>query len=258
MADYLLVVPVFVNGRGPYDFVVDTGTSTTLIDPELASENAVQPVDRLILKTPAGETAVPRCFLDTVSMGSEFQNHVETLVQPLAELRSLDHRVRGVLGMNFFRQFSFLIDYKHTFVELFASSDTLDVKDQTEVPVEFSQGEMLIRVASKSAPQGSWQLTLDSGIAQPLIFRNHILPAASRKMEAGMMRVSTNTSQRSADVVVVNEIDFAGSRLHYVPFVVLRKDLTSQDAPGDGLLPTSLFHAILFDRENSSVILNPN
>ena len=33
-----MVVSVSINDRGPFDFLVDTGTNTTLIDPELATE----------------------------------------------------------------------------------------------------------------------------------------------------------------------------------------------------------------------------
>jgi predicted aspartyl protease len=32
----LILVPTFVNGQGPYDFVLDTGASATLLSPELA------------------------------------------------------------------------------------------------------------------------------------------------------------------------------------------------------------------------------
>ena len=53
-AEYLVIAPVSINGRGPFDFVVDTGTNTTLIDPKLAAQTGMQPVDRLWINTPAG------------------------------------------------------------------------------------------------------------------------------------------------------------------------------------------------------------
>ena len=37
----LILVPVMVNGSGPYDFVLDTGTSMTLIDPKLAAQLSI-------------------------------------------------------------------------------------------------------------------------------------------------------------------------------------------------------------------------
>jgi predicted aspartyl protease len=41
----LLLVPVTVNGRGPYDFVVDTGASHVVIDTALADELGLQRQD---------------------------------------------------------------------------------------------------------------------------------------------------------------------------------------------------------------------
>src|SRR5207302_2570572 len=35
---YLMIVEVCINERGPFDFLVDTGSNTTLLDPELAAE----------------------------------------------------------------------------------------------------------------------------------------------------------------------------------------------------------------------------
>jgi hypothetical protein len=33
---YLMIVGVTINDRGPFDFLIDTGTNTTLLDPQLA------------------------------------------------------------------------------------------------------------------------------------------------------------------------------------------------------------------------------
>src|SRR5580692_9603373 len=39
--DYLIVVPVTINGSGPYDFVLDTGSNSTMLDQKLAEELAL-------------------------------------------------------------------------------------------------------------------------------------------------------------------------------------------------------------------------
>jgi predicted aspartyl protease len=39
--DYLIVVPVTINGSGPYDFVLDTGSNNTMLDQKLAEELAL-------------------------------------------------------------------------------------------------------------------------------------------------------------------------------------------------------------------------
>jgi hypothetical protein len=39
--DYLIIVPVTINGSGPYDFVLDTGSNNTMLDQKLADELAL-------------------------------------------------------------------------------------------------------------------------------------------------------------------------------------------------------------------------
>src|ERR1700746_2890907 len=46
----IVIVPVILNGSGPYDFVLDTGEQMTTIDPRLASELGLR------LQGPAGVT----------------------------------------------------------------------------------------------------------------------------------------------------------------------------------------------------------
>src|SRR5215471_9847990 len=66
---FLPVVSVSVNGRGPFDFLVDTGTNTTLIEPALAAELDLAPADRLWITTLTGSEAVPRYFAGEVRVG---------------------------------------------------------------------------------------------------------------------------------------------------------------------------------------------
>src|SRR5215469_12858534 len=40
---FAVVVPVTVNGHGPYDFMLDTGTTVTAVDRELSEELALEP-----------------------------------------------------------------------------------------------------------------------------------------------------------------------------------------------------------------------
>lgn len=55
---YLAVVSVSINNRGPFDFLLDTGTNTTLLDVKLVEELGLRPVDRLSLTTLTGSEPV--------------------------------------------------------------------------------------------------------------------------------------------------------------------------------------------------------
>jgi Aspartyl protease len=94
IAGYLMVVSVSINDRGPFDFLIDTGTNTTLIDPQLAAELKVQPRDTLKLASLASATDVPRYYFQTFRVGPASVSNQEALAIALPQLSALDHRIR--------------------------------------------------------------------------------------------------------------------------------------------------------------------
>src|SRR5262249_10188100 len=107
----IVVVPVMLNGSGPYDFVLDTGAQITTIDPRLASEL------RLSLQgspkvTGAGfSTRASFAQPEWLQAGDHVLKNPLLLVHPLGQIQVSDPRVRGILGENFLERFDLLIDY---------------------------------------------------------------------------------------------------------------------------------------------------
>lgn len=257
--DYLMVISVSINATGPFDFLVDTGTTTTLIEPDLAAELALKPVDRMALTSLANSVPVPRYFLKTLTAGPASVAHLEALATPLPELRALDRRIRGVLGMNFLMQFSFRLDYAHHRMELWTMPETAPVPEGLRLHAEINDWRILVPVTSDAAPRGLWKLALDSGISQVLVFQDRIRPGAGRcDSGACMMQVATNLSTQSASTIVLPEVAISQARLRDLPVVVLRNDLLKQADPQDGLLPASLFRSIFFDRAGATLVLSTN
>jgi predicted aspartyl protease len=258
--DYLMVISLSINENGPYDFLVDTGTTTTLIEPELAKELALKPVDRMALTSLANSVPVPRYFLKTLTAGPASVAHLEALGTPLPELRALDRRIRGVLGMNFLMQFSFRLDYANHSLELWTAPEATPVPAGLHLHAEINDWRILVPVVSDAAPRGVWKLALDSGISQMLVFQDRMRPAGAQ-CGPGMpciMQVATNLSTQNAQTVLLPEIAISEARLRDVPVVVLRNDLLSQADPQDGLLPASLFRSVFFDRGSATLVLSTN
>ncbi len=258
IAGYLMVVGVTINDRGPFDFLVDTGTNTTLIDPRLATELGLTPRDRLKLTSLASATDVPRYYLQTFRVGPASISNQEALAIPLPQLTALDHKIRGVLGMNFLLQFSFRLDYEHHVLELYPFPEEAQVPAGLRVPLEINESRLLIKVASDAAPSGSWKLALDSGIAQFLVFQDRVSSSAVHACgEAGLIKVSTNLSDHRASTILLQDISIAGARMLDTQVVILRNDLQKPLDPQDGLLPAAPFHSVFFDRTNATVIFSP-
>src|SRR5438477_2348282 len=62
----LIVIPVRVNEAGPFDFMVDTGSQVTVIDPSLASELNLNLVGRVGLVSVASLAQASVTVLDTL------------------------------------------------------------------------------------------------------------------------------------------------------------------------------------------------
>ncbi len=257
---YLMVAQVFINHQGPFDFLVDTGTNTTLIDPALAKELALSAKDTLRLNSLGHKATVPRYFLQTCTAGPASIANLEALAVPLHQLKAIDGKIRGVLGMNFLLHMSFRLDYDHKRMELYPLPETASIPEGIQVPVQINESRLLVTVASSAAPHGSWQLMLDSGIAQPLLFEDRVtLSRMNQSCTSGscMMQVSTNLGAQTASSARLHEVSIGDGVLPDSDVLILRNPAQKASDPQDGLVPAAIFHSVFFDRTTATLIFHP-
>jgi len=257
---YLMIAQVSINDRGPFEFLVDTGSNTTLLDPGLAAELGLHAKDKLQLTSLADAAAVPRYFFEKLTVGTLSLSNLEALAPPLPELRALDPDIRGVLGMNFLLHFSFRLDFDTPALELYASPAGARIPAGLSVPVQINQARLLIPVASSSAAHGTWKLVLDSGISQFLVFEDRTAPSDEPPCadSSCLMQVSTNLSQQQATIRLLRDLSISDERLPEQQVVVLHNELQPSSDPQDGLLPAAPFHSIFFDRTTATLIFSPS
>jgi hypothetical protein len=253
--DTFAVVSLQINGLGPFDFILDTGTDTTIVDPALYSQLSLVPVDRTVLTTPAGKRVLLRSSLGTVSLGPVSVSDIEALVQDMPALRRLDPRIRGILGQNFLSQFNYVLDYHRRFVRFESRNELRDSSSGVRVPMEAMGGRMVIQTGMPSLGIAKAHLLLDSGASDLVLFRtiNQMRPV-SRSW--GFSIVNSRNDSRAGTMVRVN--DFAISDQHFHDLrVALLPPGADESRPEDGLLPTVLFHALYVNNRERFVILNP-
>ncbi len=259
---YLMVVAVSIDDHGPYDFLVDTGTNTTLLDSKLASELRLKPKDRLQLASLANSASVPRYFLQKIKAGPATLSNLEALAIPLPQLKALDGKIRGILGMNFLLHFSFRLDFDHSTLELYPFPEAARIPAGLRVPVQINESRLLIAVASNVAPHGAWKLALDSGISQFLVFEERMAKRDKAPDRCAwsncLMRISTNLAEQEASVKLLRDLSIAEESLPEQEVVVLRNGLQKPADPQDGLLPAAPFHSVFFDRSTATIIFSPS
>jgi predicted aspartyl protease len=163
-----IVVPLTVNGQGPFQFLLDTGTNTSIIEPGLAQQLKLRPRDRIELMTVAGPQVLPRIHLGSVVLGSALAENLEALIGDLGSIRTLHSGIRGVLGQNFLSRFNYQLDYREKKIEFEADCDGEHRIDGTRL--RFSEIEGLIAISAHPASSKTWRLVLDSATAGLILF----------------------------------------------------------------------------------------
>lgn len=108
-----LVVPVHVNGHGPYDFILDTGATLTCIEEELAQEIGLEPAAGVAVGTSIGAAGRMRLVrIDSLRVGQTTGHGLIGCALDLQRLQQLPGlRIEGLLGLNFLKSFQLTLDF---------------------------------------------------------------------------------------------------------------------------------------------------
>ena len=118
-----MIVAVSVNHSGPYNFLLDTGTQMTMVDPSLAAELHLNTQGSAVVAGVGFHAAASFAQLDLLEVGSHAVANQKVLVFDFQNPHSVDlHLFRGVLGEDFLGEFDMLIDNAHNLLCLDDSS----------------------------------------------------------------------------------------------------------------------------------------
>jgi predicted aspartyl protease len=117
----LILVDVHANGRGPFQFAIDTGTSTTAITPELAKQLAVasSPIGRAT--TGGAPIDVTAGMLQSFQVGAAKIDNISVTVADFFAMLSqtVGANLDGIVGYNFLRHYKVVVDYPNELFSLF-------------------------------------------------------------------------------------------------------------------------------------------
>jgi len=101
-----LTVKAYVNGQGPFDFLVDTGASSSVISAELADGLGLVRTGSNKLHSIAGAQSVATARVDSLTVGKRSRANMTVSVLPRSLLR-----MDGVLGLEWLGRASVLLDF---------------------------------------------------------------------------------------------------------------------------------------------------
>jgi predicted aspartyl protease len=117
----LILVDVHVNGRGPFQFAIDTGTSTTAITPALAGQLALASTPIGAGTTAGAQVDVHAATVKSFQLGGASIDNMAVVVASFFEMLSsaVGAKLDGIVGYNFLRNYKVAIDYPNGLLTLF-------------------------------------------------------------------------------------------------------------------------------------------
>lgn len=249
MSNYLIVQGKW-DKRGPYNFLIDTGASVTLVSPELAeryaAKNAQPPTTPLVrVKSADGDTALlTAATLRRIGLaGARFDN-VQVLVYDCAAISAhLGIKIDGVLGFPLFRETLLTLDYPQSRVLLQRRSAASLVPGS---PIAFNNDRKTPIIPLRLGDQ-TFVALIDSGSDAMLSLNPAGLDLAYRVPPRVGATVATLGGEREQHIGRLAQSLQIGEYTVEQPVVDLTDELTSI---GGGLLK---YFTVTFDQEHSRV-----
>jgi hypothetical protein len=263
-----IAVSVTINGTGPYEFLIDTGSQVTVIEPSLAAQLRLKSHGNIEVSAVGNHSTAELVSPDLVEVGPFAVHQPLVVVESLPQIQALDPKIRGLLGGSFLGHFDLLIDYAHKLLCL----------DETEQMRQNLQGEHVViiqqtdglqnlpfphRLLIPTHIQGKYSrdvlLMLDSESNVPVLYTNNLkTPAWLLKDRTHMGNVAGHGPQLSLTVLPSEEIRIGSHVVREVAFFApANTERRVVGAGEDGLLPTALFKRVFISYAEHFVILDP-
>lgn len=255
---YMIVIDVRVNGKGPYHFLLDTGATSSVVDPKLSIALHLPAAQSTELASWGATTDAGRAHVDGLSFGPVNSGPLTVLVQPLSEFKAFDPDLRGIVGQDVLLSCNYLIDNRRHRIQ-FDKDATLLAEltgDRVAIaPVRSRAGGLEPRLISVAVQTGKGaeplRLLLDSGadmvVLQPTFAPQPTLPRGTKWMSDENGKLSSATTFHTR-LSVGSEVFSAE---------VWIGDAGLKQIVIDGLLPTGSFSQLYIANQGSFVIFEP-
>ena len=165
-----ILLPTYVNGKGPFGFVLDTGAAMSVLTKELADAIGVKGTEVKEALGAAGQRIeVPLGRVDSISIGKSNAENIQVGIT--TELPKCIG-ARGALGYNFLKGFVVTIDYESNLLTLASPGDETSQARamQAYVPLRLAKPDrpiLLVDVLVNA--RETYQFILDTGASQTIV-----------------------------------------------------------------------------------------
>lgn len=243
-----VIVPVMLNGAGPFQMLLDTGASHSSISEGLAEALQLQAVARSTVSSPAGEQERLITQIERMAVGP-YELAVLPTILPKPYL-AIAGDVKGIVGQDVLASLRYTIDYRNRRILWNDLGEPAASGSVAVLPLVFEGG---VPVVELDQPAGMLSLVADSGAGGLVLFDRSGARLPAMTADGGQVRLDTFHGNSLARSVRIDRFLVGGATFRDLPAVLLKG--ASSAHSGDGLLPLHIFSRVTFDGPGGRLIV---
>jgi predicted aspartyl protease len=222
-AQPLILLPVEVNGEGPFEFILDTGAGTSLLSSELGEKLGIKVIGSKEGQSAGGAISVSLAKVNSLAVGSAQLSDVDVGLVDLSHIgKTVDAKIDGDLGYNFLKHFRVTLDYRKNEIR-FDDPKRFELAGQpaavTEVAMRLaSPAKPLILVDVFANDSGPFQFALDTGTSTTAI-----TPELAKQLGVASSPIgpaTTGGAQVEVTAGALQSFQVGGARIDDLPVIV--------------------------------------
>lgn len=265
---YQMIVEVSVNHSGPYNFLLDTGTQMTMVDPALAAELHLNTQGSAGVAGVGFQASAPFAQLDLLKVGSHAVANQKVLVFDFQNSHSVDlHLFRGVLGEDFLGEFDMLIDNANNLLCLDDSSAmAAEVKGphvalMASTPATKGMPALRSLIISARLSDGTRpvRLNLDSGTNVSFLFYTARYLPLELLARTSLLGGGLDRAQRPVATIPPQDLQIGSLAFPGVSFFAYADspEGASRTSAYDGLLTLGIFRRVFICHTHHFAVFEP-
>lgn len=238
-----LTLPVTIEGKGPFRFVIDTGSQATVITHQINETLGLAPFANASLVAMASRRPVPLVRIATLKFGSRT---IRDLVSPVLDRGNLG--ADGIIGVDSLQGLRVLMDIREKTIAVEDASENRDQRRGFEIVVRARRqlGQLLITNAKIEGVRAT--VIIDTG-AQGSLGNLALRDRLRSKREEEVTTTDVNGVSMIGQMSVVRSLSIEGMALRNVP--ISFADSPAFEALGladEPVIALGMQHLRLFDR----------
>lgn len=261
-AQPLILLPVKVNGHGPFEFILDTGAGTSLLSSELANNLKVKVLGSKEGQSAGGRVSVSLAKIDCLAVGGARLSDVDVGIVDLKHIgAAVGAQIDGDLGYNFLRHFRVTIDYGKSQIRFEDPKqfDSFTHGARTEIPLRLaSPAKPLVLVDVYANARGPFQFAIDTGTSTTAL-----TPEVAKALGITGSPIGAGTTAGAQVAVTAGVVDsfmVGGARIDRMAVVIADFFATLSEAVGaklDGIVGYNFLrnYKVVLDYPNERLTL---